>query len=284
MRTVNYFTHHHTRRVSRFSMLGDAWLERTLWSDAVELPVVRRVSLFHPELPSAFDGLRIVQVSDLHAGEFMPPGRIARVRTLVEGMSPDLVVFTGDQLDRRTMDAENFVQGMAGLDAPLGVFGVLGNHDHLVGPDLAVQAMQAVGISPLVNTAATLHRNHSRIDLVGVDDIESSPGWGAKFSVLDGLAGFKLLLCHQPRGWRRARRHGAQITLAGHTHGGQIAFPSRGLSLARLGTRWVAGPYTRQGRLLYVSRGVGVGAVPIRVGSLPEVDLITLWHGPLGAV
>lgn len=284
MRTVNYFTHHHAKRVARVPMLSDAWFERTLWSDAVELPVVRRVGLFHPELPHAFDGLRIVQVSDLHAGEFMPPGRIARVRTLVEGMSPDLVVFTGDQLDRRDTDAEHFVQGMAGIDAPFGVFGVLGNHDHLVGPKLAVQAMQAVGISPLVNSAATLHRGRARIELVGVDDIEPSPGWGAAFNVLDGLAGFKLLLCHQPRGWRRARRHGAQITLAGHTHGGQIAFASHNLCLARLGTRWVAGPYTRQEKLLYVSHGVGVGAVPLRVGSLPEVDLITLWRGPLGAV
>lgn len=282
MRAVSYFTHHRPPRRA-LPAFGHAWLNRVHWSDVVELPTVRRVSLFHPELPSAFDGLRIAQVSDLHAGAFMPPNRIARVRTLVEGMSPDLVVFTGDQLDRRDFDADHFVQGMAGLDAPLGVFGILGNHDHLACPALAIQAMEAVGIAPLVNHAAVLQRGGARLELAGVDDLEPAPGWGPDFRVLEGLPGFRLLLCHQPSGWRAARRHGAHITLAGHTHGGQITVPSRGLNVARLGTRYVAGPYRKQGKLLYVSRGVGVGAVPIRLGSLPEVDLITLWRGPLGA-
>lgn len=282
MRAVSYFTHHHAPR-RRLPAFGHAWLRRVLWSDCVELPAVRRVSLFHPEFPAAFDGLRIAQVSDLHAGAFMPPTRIARVRTLVEGMSPDLVVLTGDQLDRRELDADHFVQGMAGLDAPLGVFGVLGNHDHLAGPALAVQALEAVGITPLVNAAAVLQRRNARLELVGVDDLEPTIGRGPDFRVLEGLPGFRLLLCHQPGGWRAARRHGAHITLAGHTHGGQITVPSRGLNIARLGTSYVAGPYRKQGALLYVSRGVGVGAVPIRLGALPEVDLITLWRGPLGA-
>lgn len=284
MRTVSYFTHHRPLKQGRFRVPGKAWLSRVLWSESVELPAVRRVSLFHPDLPPAFDGFRIVQVADLHAGAFMPPGRIARVRSLVQGMEPDLIVFTGDQLDRRDVDADHFVQGLAGLDAPLGVFGVLGNHDHLAGPELALQAMEAVGIIPLVNAGAVLQRGLSRLELVGVDDMEASPGWGADFRILKSLAGFRLLLCHQPSGWRAARAAGAHITLSGHTHGGQITFPSRGLNVARLSTRYVAGPYTRQGRLLYVSRGVGVGAVPIRFGALPEVDLITLWQGSLGAL
>jgi hypothetical protein len=118
MRTVSYFTHHRPLKQGRFRVPGKAWLSRVLWSESVELPAVRRVSLFHPELPPAFDGLRIVQVADLHAGAFMPPGRIARVRSLVQGMEPDLIVFTGDQLDRRDVDADHFVQGLAGLDAP----------------------------------------------------------------------------------------------------------------------------------------------------------------------
>lgn len=284
MRAVSYFTHHRPLKHGRFRMPGKAWLSRVLWSESVELPAVRRVSLFHPDLPAAFDGLRIVQVADLHAGAFMPPGRIARVRSLVQGMEPDLVVFTGDQLDRRDVDADHFVQGLAGLDAPLGVFGVLGNHDHLAGPELALQAMEAVGIIPLVNRGAILQRGNARLDLVGVDDIDPSRGWGADFRVLDGLPGFRLLLCHQPRGWRAARASGAHITLSGHTHGGQITVPTRGLNVASLSTRYVAGPYAKQSSILYVSRGVGVGTVPIRLGALPEVDLITLWRGSIGSL
>jgi predicted MPP superfamily phosphohydrolase len=259
-------------------------LARAGWAEATDLPIVRRVTLAHPLLPLPFDGLRVAQVADVHAGMFMPPERLARVRSMVEALAADLVVFTGDQLDRRQVDADFFVHGFAGLDAPLGVFGVLGNHDHLAGPRLALAAMEAVGITPLVNRSAILERGGSRILLAGVDDLDAAPGWGPDFAAAHrGAADFRLLLCHQPNGWRAGRAAGAHVTLAGHTHGGQIALPSRGLNVARLTTPYIAGPYERGGRLLYVSRGIGVGAVPLRFGVPPEVDLITLTRGPLAA-
>jgi len=268
-----------------FALMGGSLLSRAGWLEASELPLVKRVHLFHPALPASFNGLRIAQVSDIHAGAFMPPERLARVRDLVRGMAPDLVVFTGDQLDRREVDAEIFVHGLAGIDAPLGVFGVLGNHDHQAGPQLALTALEAIGVVPLVNQAAILERDGAQILLAGVDDFEASPGWGPDYSVLSRLpADFRLLLCHQPRGWRRGRLAGAHLTLAGHTHGGQIAFPTRGLNVARLSTPYVAGPYIRRGASLYVSRGVGVGAVPLRFGVPPEIALITLWRRPLAAI
>ena len=138
-----------------------------------------------------------------------------------------------------------------------------------------------MGITPLVNETATLQRHGETIVLAGVDDLDAIPGWGPDFSVLErGDARFRLLLCHQPGGWRSARAAGADITLAGHTHGGQIALPSRGVNLARLSTPYVAGPYQRGEQLLYVSRGIGVGAIPLRFGVPPEVDLVTLRRGP----
>lgn len=267
------------------AFVGGGVLARSGWLEATELPMVRRVTLRHPLLPPAFDGLRIAQVADVHAGIFMPPERLARVRSLVEGLTPDLVVFTGDQLDRRQVDADLFVHGFAGVDAPLGVFGILGNHDHLASPRLAIAAMEAVGITPLVNQSATLQRNGARILVAGVDDLDAIPGWGPDFAVVERSdAAFRLLLCHQPGGWRAARAAGADVTLAGHTHGGQIALPSRGLNLARLSTPYVAGPYQRGEQLLYVSRGIGVGAIPLRFGVPPEVDLVTLRRGPAAAV
>jgi uncharacterized protein len=285
MRAVSYITENSTPLVTRRDRLRAALLARTRWLEASELPLVRRVALFHPDLPEAFDGLRIAQVADVHAGNFMPPERMARVRGLVEGMEPDLIAFTGDQLDRRDIDAELFVHGFAGITAPLGTFGVLGNHDHQAGVSLALAALDAIGALPLVNAAAVVRRGGARLAVVGVDDLDAGPGCGPDFSVLEQThADFRLLLCHQPNGWRAGRLAGAELTLAGHTHGGQITVPSRGLNTARLSTPFVAGPYRRQGALLYVSRGVGVGAVPLRFGSLPEVDLITLWRGPLGAL
>jgi predicted MPP superfamily phosphohydrolase len=285
MKTVTYLTRRNILKKGAMAFVGGGILARSGWVEATDLPMVRRVTLTHPALPRTFDGLRIVQVADVHAGIFMPPERLTRVRSLVEALSPDLVVFTGDQLDRRQVDADFFVHGFAGIDAPLGAFGILGNHDHLAGPRLALAALEAVGVTPLVNQSATLERDGSRILLVGVDDLDAAPGWGPDFAAAhQGDAEFRLLLCHQPNGWRAGRAAGANVTLAGHTHGGQIAVPSRGLNVARLSTSYIAGPYEKGGQLLYVSRGIGVGAVPLRFGVPPEVDLVTLRRGPLATV
>ena len=175
MKTVTYLTRRNMLKQGSMALVAGGILGRSGWAEATELPMVRRVTLAHPHVPSAFDGLRIAQVADVHAGVFMPPERLARVRSLVEALSPDLVVFTGDQLDRRQVDADFFVHGFAGIDAPLGAFGILGNHDHLAGPRLAVAAMEAVGVIPLVNQSATLKRGISRILLAGVDDLDAVP-------------------------------------------------------------------------------------------------------------
>jgi predicted MPP superfamily phosphohydrolase len=284
MKTITYLTRRNMLKSGAMAFVGGGILARSGWVEATELPKVRRITLVHPLLPPSFDGVRIAQVADVHAGIFMPPERLAMVRSLVEELAPDMVAFTGDQLDRRQLDADFFVQGFAGIDAPLGVFGVLGNHDHLAGPRLALAAMEAVGITPLVNQSAVVERGGDRILVAGVDDLDAAPGWGPDFyAAHHGEAEFRLLLCHQPNGWRAARAAGAHITLSGHTHGGQIAVPSRGLNFARFSTPYIAGPYERGGQLLYVSRGVGVGAVPLRFGVPPEVDLVTLRRGLLAA-
>jgi predicted MPP superfamily phosphohydrolase len=281
MRTVTYLTPRSFARNRATARVGSVILRRARshWMSSSELPMVRRVALYHPALPPGFEGLRIVQVSDVHAGHFMPPDRLERVRELIETLAPQLVVFTGDQLDRREVDAELFVHGFAGVAAPLGAFGILGNHDHLAGPELAVAALEAAGITPLVNSATLLQAGGARLLLAGVDDPDGR-GSGPDFRILTRTpADFRLLLCHQPRSWPGGWAAGADITLAGHTHGGQIAFPTRILNPARLMTQYVVGPYQRDGSILYVSRGVGVGAVPFRFGAPPELDLITLHRG-----
>jgi len=284
MKTVTYLTRRNLLRKGSMALMGGGLLARSGWVEATELPLVRRVTISHPHLPAGFAGLRVAQVADLHAGTFMPPERLARVREIVAALHPDLVVLTGDQLDRRELDAEFFVHGIAGIEAPFGVFGILGNHDHLAGRRLGIAALEAIGAVPLVNAAAILERDGARILLAGVDDLDAMEGAGPQFAVVRSRpAEFRLLLCHQPNGWRAARAAGAHLTLAGHTHGGQIALPTRGLNVARLHTPYVAGPYLRDEQILYVSRGVGVGAVPFRFGVPPEVDLITLHRGPLAA-
>jgi uncharacterized protein len=247
------------------------------FAEAQSLPGIRRVTLTLPHLPSAWDNLLIVQVSDVHAGPYMPPARMRRIRDLVARIPADLIVFTGDQMDRRESDAPAFVKGFSGLSAPLGVFGILGNHDHYIDPALSVRALRRSGITPLINNGLVLERSGQRLALVGIDDLAASGASRADFSVLRRYPNaFRLCLCHQPQGWYRALHAGAHLTLAGHTHGGQIAVPTRNLNVARLRTRFIAGPYRRDDAFLYVSRGIGVGAVPVRVGAPPEIDVITL--------
>jgi len=200
-----------------------------------------------------------------------------RIRDLVARVPADVIVFTGDQLDRRPSDARLFASGFAGIEAPLGVYGILGNHDHYVDPRLAEWALRQAGITPLVNDTARLERDGVPLVLVGVEDLQARNGRRPRFEVLrEHPDAFRICLCHQPQGWHQAADEGAHVTISGHTHGGQIAITTRNLNPARFHTRYVAGPYRRDDAFLYVSRGIGVGAVPLRVGAPPEIDLITL--------
>ena len=254
------------------------------FASALDLPGVRRLNLELPALPTVWDGLRILQISDIHAGPYMGVERMARLREMAMRLEPDLVVFTGDQMDRRSSDAELFARGFQGIEAPLGVWGILGNHDHFIDPERSEWALEAAGIQPLVNRGVALDREGSTLALVGVDDLQARGGRYPDFSVLGTYpTSFRICLCHQPQCWHQALAVGAPLTLAGHTHGGQIALTGRNLNVARFSTRYIAGPYRREEAFLYVSRGVGVGALPVRVGAPPEIDLLTLRSAAVGA-
>ena len=247
------------------------------FANALDLPGIRRQRLDLPNLPAAWDGLRILQISDVHAGPYMDANRMARLRDMAHRLDPDLIVFTGDQMDRRLSDADLFVEGFSGISAPMGAWGVLGNHDHFIDPDRSEWALEVAGIRPLVNSAVTFERSGATLALVGVEDLQARDGRVPDFSILERYpTSFRICLCHQPQGWRDAAAAGAHLTISGHTHGGQIALTGRNLNVARFSTRYIAGPYRRDEAFLYVSRGVGVGAVPVRVGAPPEIDLLTL--------
>ncbi len=256
---------------------GSLGLSSVGFASAQGLPGLRRVTLDCPDLPRPWDGLTILQISDVHAGLFMTPDRMQQIRDLANSLPADLTVFTGDQIDRRWEDADLFIEGFRGVRAPMGVYGVLGNHDYRVSPRRAERTLERAGITPLVNRSVVIERGGSRLALSGLDDLMAPAGRGPDFAILrDHPNAFHLVLCHQPQGWEQALEEGAHVTLAGHTHGGQIALPTRNFNPARVYTKYIAGPYYQDGGVLYVSRGVGVGAVPLRVGAPPEIDLITL--------
>jgi predicted MPP superfamily phosphohydrolase len=258
------------------SAAGSLGFASSGFAAARSLPGLRHVTLELPCLPAALDGITILQIADVHAGLYMPVERMQRIHDIVAALPVDVIVFSGDQIDRRPIDAHMFTEGFRGISAPLGVYGVLGNHDYYVSQRRAISTLTDAGITPLVNRSAIIERDGARLALVGLDDLWS-PAGGPDFSLLERPRdAFRVCLCHQPQGWDAARAAGAHLTLAGHTHGGQIALPTRNVNVARLQTRYVAGPYHADDATLYVSRGIGVGAVPVRVGAPPEIDVITL--------
>ncbi len=254
------------------------------FASALDLPDVRRKTLRLPSLPPEWHGLRLLQISDIHAGPYMSAERMIRIRDLAMQLSPDMVIFTGDQMDRRESDAELFAEGFAGISAPMGAWGILGNHDHFIDPKMSEWALRAAGIEPLVNDGVTFDRGGSQIALIGLEDLNAAGDRAPDFSILARYpTSYRICLSHQPQSWHQAAAAGAHLTLSGHTHGGQIALTGRYLNVARFSTRYIAGPYRREESFLYVSRGVGVGAVPVRVGSPPEIDLLTLASAAEGA-
>ncbi len=246
------------------SAVGSLGFASAGYANSQGLPGLRRVTFGFSNLPPEWDGLTILQISDVHAGLYMTVDRMRRIRDLANTIPADLVVFTGDQIDRREIDSDFFIEGFHGISAPLGVYGILGNHDYRVSPRRATETLEQAGITPLVNRSAVIHRGGQPLAIAGVDDFMSPDPQGPDFTILrDHPDAFRILLCHQPQGWDIGRVEGADLTLAGHTHGGQIALPTRNFNPARVYTKYIAGPYSTPDSTLYVSRGIGVGAVPL---------------------
>ena len=154
------------------------------FSNALDLPGVRRRRFDLPNLPPEWEGLRILQISDVHTGPYMDADRMMRMRDMAGSLDPDIIVFTGDQMDRRNSDAELFVRGFSGISAPMGVWGILGNHDHFIDPKRSEWALEAAGIQPLVNSAVTFERSGASLALIGLEDLQARDGRAADFSVI----------------------------------------------------------------------------------------------------
>ena len=240
-------------------------------------------------LPKAFAGFRIAQLSDIHIGPFMTEYQMRKYVRIANELKPDLIALTGDFV---TWDASTqwaVVNALTGLHAPFGIFGCLGNHEawsHT--EDSITRMLQQVGIRILRRENVRVSTHGESFNLIG-GDFETRrhmvPGnekfvgrylEGVESLVAPGMA--NILMSHNPDTFDRAAEMGIDLSLAGHTHGGQVAleFVSPEIAPSRLVTPYVAGWFQKPGGQLYVNRGIGTIGVPIRIGAPPEITVYEL--------
>ena len=239
--------------------------------------VVRRLDVAVRELPPAFDGYRIVQLSDLHIGGLTPREVAARWVSLANREGADLAVLTGDYVTSGVEFHDDIAAIMAELRATDGVFASLGNHDYFGEGEPLVGKIRARGVTVLRNESRSIERGGATIRLAAVDDT-----WTGRADLATTLRDVgddaTVLLAHDPDLFEEAARLGADVVLSGHTHGGQIAFPflARFLNLSQLAHRRTYGRYTLGDATLYVHGGLGTTGPPIRLGVPPEIAVLTL--------
>jgi hypothetical protein len=240
-------------------------------------------------LPQAFEGFRIAQLSDFHISPFLTGDQIRRCVTIANGLNAGLVVLTGDYVGDDPAAEGAVVQALAGLRAPYGVFGCLGNHEiYTETEDSITRLFAAEGIRILRQERVPIQSRGEMLNLIGIDyqSLRFSRDH-AGHEVERYLAGIEklvmpdmvnILLSHNPNTFDRAAQLGIDLTLAGHIHGGQLSL-HRGLALGRIETPYVNGRYEKPGGQLYVNRGIGTTSPHIRLGARPEITVVELVRG-----
>ena len=238
-------------------------------------------------LPGAFEGFRICQLSDIHIGPFMPASEIRKYVAIANALKPDLTVLTGDFVTFDPTTQQPVVDALSGLRAPFGVFGCLGNHEGWARVEDSITGLfRQVGVRILRGTNVEIRAGADSLNLIGVD-FQSHRRFGPSAPVdrlLENIESViardrvNILLSHNPDTFDRAASLGIDLSLAGHTHGGQAAleFISPEIAPSRLVTPYVAGLFHKPGSQLYVNRGIGTIGIPIRIGAPPEITLYTL--------
>lgn len=252
---------------------------------------VRRVDVPIANLPTALDGFQIVQLSDIHIGDFMSPEEIRRAVDMANELRAHIAFVTGDFITNGHDPLETCIAELSRLKAPLGVWGCNGNHEiYADAEEKAQELFQKYGMRLLRQENAPLRWRGGEINLIGVDyqrEILLKDERRPMLTAIESLVRRNVpnvLLSHNPNSFYRAAELGIELSLAGHTHGGQIQVEilDHRWSPARFITSFVAGLYAlpmgggTSRAFLYVNRGLGTIGVPVRLGAEPEITLLTL--------
>ncbi|MGZ3836512.1 MAG: metallophosphoesterase, partial [Mucilaginibacter sp.] len=253
--------------------------------------------LYFHDLPDAFDGFTITQLSDIHSGSFTSQKGVEKGVSIVNEQNSDLILFTGDLVNNLASEMDPWIPVFSQLKAPYGKFSVLGNHDYgdyvqweskghqSANLDRLKKVHSEIGFKLLLNEAVTIKKEDQSIALIGVEN------WGKggfhKYGDLEKAAisvpdeSFKILMSHDPSHWDAVTLDHDQhihLTLSGHTHGMQFGIELFGFkwSPIKYVYRQWAGLYEEGGKYLYVNRGFGFLGLKARVGIWPEITVITL--------
>lgn len=251
---------------------------------------VRTVEVAFNELPPALDGYRIALLSDLHVGLFTRESRLRAIVRHVNQAAPDVVVIAGDMVDDEPRYVPKLARGLRGIRAPGGVYAVLGNHEIYAGAAFELVARRdELPFRLLINEGVRIERPGGSIALLGLGDpaareafgpgaparVRFAPDWSAATQAVQP-GDFVVAAAHQPVVFREAQRRGIPLSLAGHTHGGQLGIRALHWCLSGTFLRWHMGLYREGGSALYVTTGAGYWVLPVRLGVLPEVAVIVL--------
>ena len=261
------------------SLAGIAIIGWAYWT-AIADPVVRETEVALADWPRGEPPVRAVLISDIHvAGPDMPPSRLARIVDQIRALRPDLVLIAGDligdkDVGTRIYSARDVVAPLARLRPRLGTFAVLGNHDHWRNGAEVRAALAAAGIRVLDNEAAQV----GPLALGGLDDdFTGRADLASTLAAMRRIEGARILLSHSPDPFASLSNE-VGLTLAGHTHCGQIRLPLVGAlaTESRYGQRYACGRVDEGGRTLIVTAGLGTSVLPLRLIARPDLWLVTI--------
>ena len=258
---------------------------------------VLKYTLFFDDLPSSFDGYQLTQISDIHAGNITSLDNLKHTIRLINSQNSDVIFFTGDLVNNEAVELKPWINTLSKLESKDGIYSILGNHDYgdyrswpsekekTNNFNMIKQYQKDIGFDLLINDSKYIQRGNQKLAIVGVEN------WGNGFRKYGDLSkasekikskDFKILLSHDPTHWEKKVLNGVdnyQLTLSGHTHGGQFGIEIPGYvkwSPVSWRYKYWAGIYKEKNKYLNVNRGLGTTAVPGRLGVWPEITVITL--------
>lgn len=244
---------------------------------------INRITLTYRDLSPGLEGFTIAQVSDLHSGVYMTESDMREIFEITNGIGANMITMTGDFIDNADAQIKPLYNAAGMLKAEYGIYGCLGNHDHFGTASKVTAALEQRGIVMLDNANRLLMIDGDPLAVLGIDDAGGGQRNFARFG--DAMAGsdpdaFKVLLTHRPHVFDYVKGKNIDLTLAGHTHGGQVGIEFLGINLnpVYLVHKYARGLFSEGEKYLYVNVGVGMVGVPIRL-VLPEISVFTLSRG-----